>query len=91
MATEQRTRRCRLEAAVGRDEECPEDACPFWDPGGAALHGRCAVEELGVLADDGPLASWLLEIREKLAAASSEDEQHAIKSVFHQLLNDSFE
>jgi hypothetical protein len=92
MAMEQTTRLCRLEAAVGKFEECPEDACPFWDPGGAALHGRCAVDELGVLADDGPLASWLLEIRRKLAAAaSSEDEQHAMRSVFHQLLNDSSE
>lgn len=91
MAMEQTTRLCRLEAAVGRAEECPEGACPFWDPGGAALNGRCAVEELGVLADDGPLASWLLEIREKLAAASSEDERHAMRTVFHQLLNESSE
>ena len=87
MAMEQTTRLCRLEAAVGETEACPEDACPFWEPGGAALHGRCAVDELGVVP--GAVAGWLLEIREKLAAASSEDEQRAMRTVFHQLLNDS--
>jgi hypothetical protein len=90
MATTQTTRLCRLEATVGNAEECPEDACPFWEPGGAVLHGRCAVEQFGVVAD-ADLARWLLEIREKLAAASSADEQHAMRSVFHQLLNDSAE
>jgi hypothetical protein len=90
MATMQTTRVCRLEATVGKAAECPEDACPFWDPGGAVLYGRCAVEELGVVADVS-LASWLLEIREKLATASSADEEHAMRSVFHQLLNDSSE
>ena len=62
MVMEQTTRLCRLEAAVGKAEECPEDACPFWEPGGAALNARCAVEELGVAAD-ADLARWLLEIR----------------------------
>jgi len=90
MVMEQTTRLCRLEAAVGKAEECPEDACPFWEPGGAALNARCAVEELGVAAD-ADLARWLLEIRGKLAAASSADEQRTMRSVFHQLLNDSSE
>jgi len=81
---------CSLEAAVGRAEACPEGACPFWEPGGAVLNGRCAVEELGVPAD-ADLAAWLLEIREKLGAASSKEEEHAMRSVFHQLLNDSDE
>ena len=81
---------CSLEAAVGKAGACPEDACPFWDPGGAALSGRCAVEELGVLSD-ADLAAWLLEIREKLGAASSQEEEHAMRSAFHELLNDSDE
>ena len=89
MAMEQTTRLCRLEAAVGKAEECPEDACPFWEPGGAALHGRCAVDELGVAPD--AVAGWLLEIREKLLAASTSEDEHAMRAVFHQLLNDSSE
>jgi hypothetical protein len=83
-------RLCSLEAAVGKTHACPGDACPFWDPGGAALGGRCALEELGVVAD-ASLSAWLLEIREKLGAAGSEEEERALRGVFHQLLNDSDE
>jgi hypothetical protein len=90
MDTPQEARLCSLEVTVGKPHACPGDACPFWEPGGAALHGRCAVEELGVVADPA-LASWLLEIRAKLDAASSEDEERAMRGVFHQLLNDSDE
>ena len=84
MATEQ-TRLCSLEAAVGKTAACTEDACPFWEPGGAALGGRCAFEELGISADAG-LATWLLEIRGRLEAASSVDEERALRSAFHQLI-----
>ena len=76
---------CSLEAAVGRSEACPEDACPFWEPGGAALDGRCAFEELGVSADAG-LASWLLEIRGRLEAAGPVEEDRALRSAFHHLI-----
>ncbi|HEU5477807.1 MAG TPA: hypothetical protein VFU64_08300 [Gaiellaceae bacterium] len=90
MAIEHSTRLCSLEAAVGKAEACPEDSCPFWEPGGAALGARCAVEELGVEAD-AELATWLLEIRERLTAASSEEEERAMRSAFHHLLNESSE
>ena len=90
MTTQQETRLCSLEAAVGKFEACPEDACPFWEPGGAALGGRCAFEEVGVVPD-AALATWLLEIREKLAAASSEDAEREMRAVFHLLLNESAE
>jgi hypothetical protein len=79
----QETRLCSLEAAVGRSAACPEDACPFWEPGGAALAGRCAFEELGISAD---LASWLLEIRARLDAASSVEDDRALRAAFHHLL-----
>jgi hypothetical protein len=90
MAIQQTTRLCTLETAVGKTEACPEGACPFWEPGGAALGGRCAIEAFGV-ASDAEVAAWLLEIREKLAVASSEENEHVMRSVFHQLLNDSSE
>jgi hypothetical protein len=79
------TRLCSLETAVGRSQACPEDACPFWEPGGAALDGRCAFEELGLSADAG-LASWLLEIRERLEAAGSVEEDGALRAAFHHLI-----
>ena len=82
----QGTRLCSLEAAVGRSEACPEDGCPFWEPGGAALAGRCAFEELGLSADAG-LATWLLEIRGRLETASSVAEERAIRTAFHHLIN----
>jgi hypothetical protein len=91
MTTTHQTRRlCSLEAAVGKHEPCPEDACPFWEPGGAALAGRCAFEEVGVVPD-ASLATWLLEIRGKLEIAGSAEEERAIRSAFHHLLNDADE
>jgi hypothetical protein len=90
MAIQHATRLCSLATAVGRSEACPEGSCPFWEPGGAALGGRCTFEQLGV-EPDATLAAWLLEIREKLAGASSEEEERAMRGVFHHLLNESTE
>ncbi len=90
MATQQRTRLCSLDAAVGKAEACPEEACPFWEPGGAVLGGRCAFEQLGLSADAG-LAAWLLEIHARLESASSAEDEQAARRVFRHLLNDSSE
>ena len=90
MAIQHTTRLCSLEAAVGKPEACPEDACPFWDPGGAALDGRCAFEQLDVAADV-PLATWLLEIRERLVSSESTAGAAAARSLFRHLLNESDE
>ena len=90
MAVTHTTRLCTLEATVGRTEACPEDACPFWEPGGAALDGRCAFEQLGITADEA-LASWLLEIRGQLDLARSSDEEDAVRHQFRHLLNESAE
>lgn len=90
MAVDAPSRLCSLEAAVGEVGACPEEACPFWEPGGAALGGRCPFERLGLSAD-APLASWLLELRGRLEHASSADEERALRSAFHHLLDDSDE
>ena len=90
MTIQQTPRLCSLEVAVGRAGACPEDACPFWEPGGAALGGRCAFEQLGVTPEAGP-AAWLLEIRGRLEAASSAEDERALRAAFHHLLNDSSE
>jgi hypothetical protein len=90
MATTDTRRLCTLEATVGKTEACPEDRCPFWEPGGAALGGRCAFEELGITADEA-LASWLLEIRERLDSARSTAEADEVRRLFSHLLNESAE
>ena len=90
MQITQATRLCTLEAAVGNAEACPEDACPFWEPGGAVLGGGCVLERLGLSADPS-LASWLLDIRERLEDASTVEEERAVRAAFHHLLNDSAE
>jgi len=90
METTHTTRLCTLEATVGKTESCPEDRCPFWEPGGAALGGRCAFEELGIAADEA-LASWLLEIRERLDSARSTAEADEVRRLFSHLLNESAE
>ena len=90
METTHTTRLCTLEATVGKTESCPEDRCPFWEPGGAALGGRCAFEELGITADEA-LASWLLEIRERLDSARSTAEADEVRRLFSHLLNESAE
>ena len=86
----QTTRQCSLEAAVGKTAACSEGACPFWEPGGAVLDGRCAFEQLDI-TDDAALASWLLEIRERLASAESTVAADAAHSLFSHLLNESAE
>ena len=90
MATENAKRLCSLEAAVGKREVCPEDACPFWEPGGAVLRGRCAFEELDV-GKDTALAAWLLEVRERLASTGSAADPDVLRSRYHDLLKDPSE
>jgi hypothetical protein len=90
MAITHTTRLCSLETAVGNAEACSEDACPFWEPGGAVLGGRCAFEQLDVTADT-ELASWLLEIRGRLDSAGSSEEEDAVRHQFRHLLNESSE
>jgi hypothetical protein len=90
MASGPSTHLCSLEAVVGRLEACSEGACPFWEPGGAALGGRCAFEQLDIMAD-AALANWLLEIRERLASSESTVAADAARSLFLHLLDGSEE
>ena len=88
MGTELTTRLCSLETAVGKLEACHEAACPFWEPGGAVLEGRCAFEQLDITAD-AALATWLLEIRERLASSESTAAADEARRLFRHLLNGS--
>jgi hypothetical protein len=90
MEIEHKTRLCSLEAAVGNTKACPEDACPFWEAGGAVLDGRCAFEQLD-LEDEAAFAAWLLELRERLASAESAAAADEAHTLFSHLLNESEE
>jgi hypothetical protein len=82
------TSTCRLEHISGRNTPCPEAGCPFWEPGGAVLEGRCAFERLD-LAGRPEIAAELLHVRRLLEAAVSEDEERYARHLFHRALNES--
>ena len=75
---------CRLNEALGVAEECPEEACPFWEPGGAVLSGRCAFEGLD-LGGRRDLAGFLLRIREGLHSAETGAKREAHRLFFRRL------
>ena len=54
--------RCRLQAAVGRVERCPQDtACPFW------RDGECLIGGLDTDLEGNPeLAQMLLRLRSQM-------------------------
>lgn len=78
---------CPLDAVAGRKRACPELGCPFWEPGGAVVRGRCAFERLD-LAGRPQLAAELLRIREQLSSVSAADERRGWAR-YHHLLNES--
>ncbi len=63
---------CRLRlAAQEKLELCPRDLCAFWEPGGAVLPGGCILDRLGTDIRRREVASYLLEVRERVEAARS--------------------
>jgi hypothetical protein len=81
-------RQCRMASIAGRPEECPEDLCPFWEPGGAVLSGRCEFEQID-LADNSELAGFLLRIRHVLEQARTREDEHEARRLFYHALNRS--
>jgi hypothetical protein len=84
------TTRCALEHALGRSAPCPESDCPFWEPGGAVLPGRCAFERLD-LSRWPEVARELLQVRELLEPPVSPEFEREARHRFHRLLNESEE
>jgi hypothetical protein len=81
------TRICALEHALGRVVSCPESDCPFWEPGGAVLPGRCAFDRLD-LSGRPEVAAELLRIRALLESPASPSDEQALRHRFHHLLNE---
>ncbi len=83
------TRPCRLDALAGATTLCTEGDCPFWEPGGAVLEGRCAFERID-LTRRPAVVDELLRLREVLVAAAPGEDGSARHS-YHRLLNESGE
>jgi len=81
---------CRLQDAAGRVEACPEDRCPFWEPGGAVLDGRCAFEQRD-FSGRPEVAGRLLRVRKRLDSPSTQAEEQEARRLFYRLLNDAGE
>lgn len=62
---------CKVEQILGRAAICPEKRCPFWEPGGAVLEGRCMFKRVDLRNDPG-VAAWLLQIRTQLGVEEDE-------------------
>jgi hypothetical protein len=82
-------RPCPLDALAGVAMLCSEGECPFWEPGGAVLEGRCAFEKID-LVHRPEVVSELLRLRETLVAAAPGEGGGALHS-HHRLLNESDE
>jgi hypothetical protein len=58
---------CVLRRAADRGtERCPREACAFWEPGGAVVEGGCSIERLALDVRRPDVASYLLDLRERL-------------------------
>lgn len=81
---------CRIDALAGCTTRCPEDACPFWEPGGAVLEGRCMFELVDL--DGRPaVVAELRSLRDRLGSADTADEETRLRHDYHRLLNESGE
>jgi hypothetical protein len=62
--------------------------CPFWEPGGAVLQGRCAFELLD-LEGRPALVEELRRVRAILERTEAEEEARSVWHAYHRLLNES--
>ncbi len=80
------THRCRLAALAQRDEACTS-SCPFWEPGGAVLEGRCAFETVE-LEGRAPLVMELLELRQRFRELGVDAHVQELRHAFHRIVNE---
>jgi hypothetical protein len=57
----------------------PRDACAFWEPGGAVVEAGCAVDRLALDVRRPDVASFLLELRERLELVRDTDTKGALR------------
>jgi hypothetical protein len=82
-------RLCVLEqVARGEATACLETDCPFWEPGGAVLAGRCALDEVD-LAGRADVARELLGVRDRLRTLHADDREKSLLLLYRRLLKTS--
>jgi hypothetical protein len=64
-----------LSQAVGQIHDCPGARCAFWERGGAVVEAGCAVQRLGLDLSNSDLVRYLLELRQALEEAGSDEEE----------------
>jgi hypothetical protein len=77
---------CRIKLTLDEVEACPEDACPFWEHGGAVLEAGCGLERLSLELDRPNLAEYFVELRERLETARDEEERAAARRALAELV-----
>jgi hypothetical protein len=77
---------CRLAAVAQRDEACAS-TCPFWEPGGAVLDGRCAFDAVE-LGGRTPLVMELLELRQRFHEAGVDAHLDELRHTFRRIINE---
>jgi len=80
------TRSCRLAALAQRDDACTP-TCPFWEPGGAVLEGRCAFDTVE-LNGRTPLVMELLELRQRFHELGVDGHVEELRHTFHRIVNE---
>lgn len=71
---------CTLRVAAGRgDESCPREVCAFWQAGGAVVEAGCSVDRLAPDVRRPDIASFLLELRERLELVRDSDMKGALR------------
>jgi hypothetical protein len=77
---------CRIKAAIGEAESCPEGACAFWEHGGAVIESGCALERLALEIDRRDVAEYLVELRQALEKARDDGERETARKAFGALV-----
>jgi hypothetical protein len=79
---------CHLDASSGHKRLCSEAECPFWEPGGAVVEGRCAFEKLDLAGRPG-LVVELTRLRDLLDEVSPGVRGSEAWHEYRRLLNES--
>jgi hypothetical protein len=78
---------CALHLATGNREECPGNACAYWEEGGAVVESGCVFERVRFELEGRPdVARWLLKLRYDLEHAQSGEEAQRIRSSLNGVL-----